>query len=71
MEAYQERVVTEKTELDDKLSRLRPVVVSDKFKSLPPAEQERMERQLGLMEKYSEVLGERIAAFRPGLEQRQ
>lgn len=63
MEPFQERVVTEKAELDDKLSRLKPFVTGEKFKSLPNAEQERMIRQLHLMEEYSQVLGQRIEAF--------
>jgi hypothetical protein len=63
MDPYQERVVKEKEELDDKLSRLRPFVKDNVFKTLPETEQERVIRQLGLMEAYSKVLGERIASF--------
>lgn len=63
MEPHQQRVVDEKTELDDKISRLRPFLASDKFTSLPEDEQDRMDRQLSIMVEYSEVLGERIAAF--------
>jgi hypothetical protein len=63
MKPFQQRVVDEKAALDDKLSRLKPFIDSDTFESLPEAEQERLERQLELMEGYSEVLGERIAAF--------
>jgi hypothetical protein len=63
MEAYQQRVVDEKAALDDKILRLEPFSASHQFNSLPAAEQERMTRQLGLMNAYSAVLGERIAAF--------
>lgn len=64
MEGCQQRVVDEKTELDDKLSRLGPFVKeSVKFTELPLAEQDRMERQFHLMTEYSAVLAERIAAF--------
>lgn len=63
MKPFQERVVEEKKELDDKLSRLRPFIEGATFKTLPDAEQDRLIRQRRLMEEYSDVLGERIAAF--------
>jgi hypothetical protein len=63
MEEYQQRVVDEKTALDDKISRLKPFIATEKFFALPVFEQERMNRQLHHMEKYSDVLGERIEAF--------
>lgn len=63
MQEFQQRVVDEKTELDDKIYRLAPFVQGEKFKTLPPEEQERMNRQWALMANYSQVLGERIAAF--------
>lgn len=64
MEAYQTRVIEEKKELDDKISRLQPFINGERFMSLSVEEQHRMLRQFVLMEKYSAVLGERIAAFR-------
>lgn len=63
MQPHQQRVVDEKTALDDKISRLTPFVQGEKFKTLPEDEQERMNRQCALMADYSRVLGERIAAF--------
>ncbi len=63
MEPFQLRVIDEKTELDEKIGRLKPFTVSDLFRSLPADEQQRMLRQQVLMELYSEVLGQRIAAF--------
>ncbi len=65
MQAYQERVVSEKRELDERGDKLDQFILSDRFGTLPAAEQERMKRQLEIMGKYSEVLGERIAAFAP------
>jgi hypothetical protein len=59
----QARVIAEKKELDERGNKLDQFILSDKFGTLPPAEQERMKRQLEIMGKYSEVLGERIAAF--------
>jgi hypothetical protein len=63
MKAYQERVVSEKKELDERGDKLDQFILSEKFAALPAAEQELIKRQLGIMGKYSEVLGERIAAF--------
>lgn len=65
MQTYQERVVAEKRELDERGDKLDQFILSDRFGTLPAAEQERMKRQLEIMGKYSEVLGERIAAFAP------
>lgn len=65
MQAYQQRVVDEKRELDERGDKLDQFILSDRFGTLPAAEQERMKRQLEIMGKYSEVLGERIAAFAP------
>ena len=63
MQAFQQRVVDEKAELDEKLSKLDAFVLTGKFDALPNAEQERMQRQQKAMGEYSAVLGERIAAF--------
>lgn len=65
MQAYQERVVAEKRELDERGDKLEQFILSDRFGTLPAAEQERMKLQLEIMGQYSEVLGERIAAFAP------
>ena len=65
MAPHQERVVTEKAELDEKRMKLDAFVDADNpvFLSLPAAEQGRLGRQLSIMDQYSRVLGERIAAF--------
>jgi hypothetical protein len=63
MEAFQQRVVDEKTELDAKLAKLTPFTESKTFASLPEPERTRLLRQENIMKRYSEVLGERIAAF--------
>lgn len=60
---HQERVIAEKKELDERGDKLDQFILSEKFGTLPAAEQDRMKRQLEIMGKYSEVLGERIAAF--------
>lgn len=60
---FQQRVVQEKQELDDKLTSLTKFMDGTIFEDLPAAEQDRMERQFAAMTDYSAVLGERIAAF--------
>ena len=65
LKPHQQRVVDEKRELDDKLTKLDTFGCTELFKSLPADEQGRLCRQHSLMEQYSAVLGERIAAFPP------
>jgi hypothetical protein len=60
---YQERVVAEKEELDKKLSKLIEFLVGDLATTLNPDERTRLERQHDVMQKYSEILDERIKAF--------
>lgn len=61
---HQQRVVTEKAELDKKAHALSQFIGhSQIFDTLDPAEQERMKEQNDVMWQYSEILGKRIAAF--------
>jgi hypothetical protein len=63
MEAYQERVVAEKAELSDKLSKLEAFVMGKAFDSVSAPEQARLSRQCLIMQLYVQVLSERIEAF--------
>lgn len=63
MAPHQERVVTEKQDLDDKISKLSPFLQSDVFRALSPSEQYRLSCQLYIMRCYSGILSERIANF--------
>ena len=63
MKPYQERVVDEKRDLDEKLSKLAAFGTTPLFTALTPDEQGRLNRQHTVMEEYSRILGERIAAF--------
>jgi hypothetical protein len=63
MAPHQQRVVDEKRELDEKLSKLSSFGTTPLFASLPADEQGRLNRQHSVMEEYSRILGERIAAF--------
>lgn len=64
---YQERVVTERKELNEKLEKLEIFLhQSNKvFSNLPRDEQFRLQKQYGCMREYLKVLDERIAAFEP------
>lgn len=64
MNAFQERVVIEKMELDEKLGRLRGFFTSSIFFGLDSDEQARLEKQATVMHDYSQILGERIAHFK-------
>lgn len=63
MQPHQERVVTEKDELDTKIEKLSSFIGGDVFSSLSDEEQSRLQDQLTYMIGYSNVLGQRIAAF--------
>jgi hypothetical protein len=64
MEAYQERVIEEKRELDEKIVRLSSFI-RDRRKMVPVffPEQMRLMSQLTIMRAYSSVLEDRIACF--------
>jgi hypothetical protein len=55
--------VTEKAELDEKLTKLREFLSTKTFAGLDEAERDRLKVQASYMTAYSRVLGERIAAF--------
>lgn len=64
MEPHQQRVVDEKKELDDKISKLDSFIGTETFNlSVDRREQGRLKVQLGIMRAYSLILEERIAAF--------
>jgi hypothetical protein len=63
MEAHQERVVEEKTELDYKMAKLGKYFESSSFNFLPKHEKLLLRNQFAVMEKYSDILGDRIKSF--------
>lgn len=64
MRDYQKRVVAEKYELEKKLAGLRKFIADEVvFSRVEEKEQKRLRRQEVIMELYSEVLADRIAAF--------
>jgi len=65
MTDYQERVVIEKKELDEKIKKLNDFINDNPiFSSLGYAEQVRLRYQIQYMSQYSEILKERIEAFK-------
>lgn len=64
LQPHQQRVVTEKAELDEKATALSNFIgTSPVFDTLDASEQERLKEQNDVMWQYSEILGARIAAF--------
>jgi hypothetical protein len=63
MQPHQERVVTEKAELDSKIEKLDTFIHGSIYAALDNDERIRLMRQFCHMKDYSNVLGERIAAF--------
>lgn len=65
---YQQRVIVEKQELDDKITKLLAFTKGEIYRKLPADERDRLRRQFRLMDEYSEVLGERIDVFQQQVE---
>lgn len=63
MQAHQQRVVDEKRELADKLTKLNAFIGSKVYIGLPEDEQFRLARQAGIMKDYLDILNDRINAF--------
>jgi hypothetical protein len=60
---FQERVIEEKKELDDKIEKLKQFFNTAIYQNLPKDERRRLSRQYTYMEGYSNVLKERIDNF--------
>lgn len=60
---HQQRVVDEKNELDERLSKLDAFLHTDTFKRLRNEEQILLDRQATAMRIYSNILRERIDLF--------
>ena len=63
MKDYQQRVIEEQQDLDVNIARLDLFIISSMFTDLDEDEQNRLKLQAGAMQEYSDILGERIAAF--------
>lgn len=63
LQPHQQRVVAERTELEDRLGKLQAFITGEKFASIPDAEQGRLVLQHHIMIALALVLEQRIAAF--------
>jgi hypothetical protein len=63
MEPYQERVVQERNDLNDKFTKLGAFTTTPQFRHLPMDEQDRMFRQHSIMQEYLNILDARINAW--------
>ena len=63
MQAHQQRVVDERDQLAEKLTRLNSFIGGDIVKGLPVEERIRLARQAGAMKEYLDILNDRINAF--------
>lgn len=64
MKDHEIRVVNEKAELDDKITKLVAFMMTDTYSSLPPVDQGLLMVQVRSMKMYSECLGDRIDRFK-------
>ena len=71
MEAFQERVIAEKKELDSKRESLISFMHTDKFNSMPVDEKGDMQLQREIMRDYSTILTRRISRFNPTSEDKE
>lgn len=67
MQPHQQRVLDEKTELDQKLADLLEFSKTSEFDSLDEVEQKKLVRQSVVMCDYSRALSDRINGFAPDL----
>jgi hypothetical protein len=63
LQPHQQRVVSEKTELDERLNKLLAFTSTPIYLTLPKPDRDLLLEQAGYMQAYSNVLGQRIAAF--------
>lgn len=63
-EGFQHRVLQERIDLGTKISLLKMFIGGAVFMALDHEERSRLHRQLEHMQKYHDVLGERIMAFK-------
>lgn len=63
MEAYQQRVIDEKTELNTKFEALNKFLNTEPFDKLSSENQELLYTQTEIMHEYLEILEERIKLF--------
>jgi hypothetical protein len=65
MKPFQQRVVTERDELAEKLTSLDSFIGGEIFTVIPAEEKIRLAKQAGVMKEYLDILNDRINAFPP------
>ncbi len=63
MQPHEQRIVDEKTALDEKIEKLETFIIGDKFRFLSGRNQELLGQQLKVMAEYSDILDDRIQLF--------
>ncbi len=64
MEAYQERVIAEKKDLDEKANKLYKFLLADSFDELDEIDKDLLSDQYDAMTEYRIILGKRIERFK-------
>ena len=60
MSQFKERLMDEKQQLDERLSKLGPFIDSEKFNEIDPRQQELLRCQYWTMQSYTDILERRI-----------
>lgn len=60
---WQERVYTERYDLEHALQRLNNFMASEEYQALPTKDRTLLVQQVVVMERYYQILGERICNF--------
>jgi len=63
MQPHQQRVIVERDELSEKLTKLNVFIGGQIYYSLADAERARLAKQAGIMKAYLDILNERIEVF--------
>jgi hypothetical protein len=63
LEPYQQRVVGERSQLNEKVQQLDAFIWGHLFNSLPSEEKARLIQQLGFMKAYRQILDDRIVVW--------
>lgn len=63
LQPHEQRVVTERKELSEKLTNLKSFIASEAFPNLPGEDSSLIRRQADLMDEYLDILHARISRF--------
>lgn len=63
MRKFVEKMVKERTELEEKISKTKALIASSTFNDLPQKEKKLLNEQVQAMDTYSRILKERIDIY--------